>query len=511
MANKLIELKGIHKEYNGNVVVEDLDVYINENEFITLVGPSGCGKTTILRMIGGFETPDYGQIILDGVTINNIPAYQRPINTVFQKYALFPHLNVFENVAFGLRNFSRILADIKNSVALKYEDQKTKCLEQLQNDKITKEEKIELKARLKEIKHKINLETIEEKNKLIESKLADVEAKYEPIIDELNKQIDIEWEKDDEVKEAKNRIKEIKTIIEEEISKGVSKSKATKPYESELKKLNMIAVWTELDRLEKLKKETLRDKALEIKSAKSLMLNKKQIREKVLEALKMVKLEGYENRKVDQMSGGQQQRVAIARAIVNRPKILLLDESLSALDLKLRQEMQYELKELQRKVGITFIFVTHDQEEALTMSDTIVVLDKGKIQQIGTPMDIYNEPKNRFVANFIGESNIIRGKYLGNKKVEFMNEVFECVDENFEVNEPCDVVIRPEDFDRCSLEDAKLVGVVTNIVFKGVHFEICADICGMEFVIHDYEIAKVGDKIGLRVDPYEIHLMKVNE
>ncbi|MCM1196998.1 MAG: ATP-binding cassette domain-containing protein [Roseburia sp.] len=511
MANKLIELKNIHKEFNGNIVIDDFSLYVNENEFITLVGPSGCGKTTILRMIGGFETPDYGQIILDGVTINNIPAYQRPINTVFQKYALFPHLNVFENVAFGLKNFSRILSDIKNSVASKYEEERTECLTELQNPTISKEEKTQVKLRLKEIKNQIKQETNQEKYKLIEAKLEEVETKYAPIIEELDAQIDIEWEKDDEVKEAKRRIKEIESIIEEQVSQGASISKASKPFEAELKKLKKVAVWSELERLEGLKKQTLKDKALEIKSAKSLMLNKKQIKEKVLEALKMVKLEGYEDRKIDKMSGGQQQRVAIARAIVNRPRILLLDESLSALDLKLRQEMQYELKELQRKVGITFIFVTHDQEEALTMSDTIVVMDKGVIQQIGTPMDIYNEPKNRFVANFIGESNIIRGTYLGNKKVEFMSQVFECVDENFEVGEACDVVIRPEDFDRLDPSKAKLVGTVTDIVFKGVHFEICADICGMEFVIHDYEIAKVGDKIGLSVDPYEIHLMKVNE
>ncbi|MDE7384689.1 MAG: ATP-binding cassette domain-containing protein, partial [Anaeroplasmataceae bacterium] len=493
------------------VVIDDFSLYVNENEFITLVGPSGCGKTTILRMIGGFETPDYGQIILDGVTINNIPAYQRPINTVFQRYALFPHLNVFENVAFGLKNFSRILSDIKNSVAAKYEEERTKCLTELQNPSISKEEKSQVKLRLKEIKNQIKQETNQEKYKLIETKLEEVESKYAPILEELDAQIDIEWEKDDEVKEAKKRIKEIEALIEEQENQGVSHSKASKPYEAELKKLKKVAVWSELERLETLKKQTLKDKALEIKSAKSLMLNKKQIKEKVLEALKMVKLEGYEDRKIDKMSGGQQQRVAIARAIVNRPRILLLDESLSALDLKLRQEMQYELKELQRKVGITFIFVTHDQEEALTMSDTIVVMDKGVIQQIGTPMDIYNEPKNRFVANFIGESNIIRGTYLGDKKVKFMDQVFECVDENFEVGEVCDVVIRPEDFDRLDPSKAKLVGTVTDIVFKGVHFEICADVCGMEFVIHDYEIAKVGDKIGLSVDPYEIHLMKVNE
>lgn len=511
MANKLIELKNIHKAFGDNVVIDDFSLYVNENEFITLVGPSGCGKTTILRMIGGFENPDRGQIILDGVTINTIPAYQRPVNTVFQKYALFPHLNVFENVAFGLKNFSRILSDIKNSVAAKYEDEKTRCLRELQTENLDKEEKLKLKQRLKEIKHQIKQETNVEKAKLIEKKLAEVEQKYAPILEDLDRQIDIEWEKDDEVKEAKNRIKEIKSLIEEQVSNGVTESKASKPYEAELKKLNKIAVWSELERLEKLKKQTLKDKALEIKSAKSLMLNKKQIREKVLEALKMVKLEGYEERKIDQMSGGQQQRVAIARAIVNRPRILLLDECLSALDLKLRQEMQYELKELQRRVGITFIFVTHDQEEALTMSDTIVVMDKGVIQQIGSPMDIYNEPKNRFVANFIGESNIIRGTYMGQKKVKFMEEIFECVDENFEVGETCDVVIRPEDWDVVPLDKAKLIGVVTDLVFKGVHFEICADICGMEFVIHDYEIVHVGDKIGLRVDPYEIHLMKVNE
>lgn len=511
MANKLIELKNIHKEFNGNVIIDDFSLYVNENEFITLVGPSGCGKTTILRMIGGFETPDFGQIILDGVTINNIPAYQRPINTVFQKYALFPHLNVFENVAFGLKNFSRILSDIKNGVASRYEEEKTKYFHLLQDSSISKEEKIEVKLRLKEIKNKIKQETNAEKSKLIFNKLEEVEKKYAPILEELDKLIDIEWEKDDEVKEAKRRIKEIENLIEEQVSQGVSSSKAAKPYEAELKKLKKVAVWSELERLEALKKQTLKDKALEVKSAKSLMLNKKQIKEKVLEALKMVKLEGFEDRKIDKMSGGQQQRVAIARAIVNRPKILLLDESLSALDLKLRQEMQYELKELQRKVGITFIFVTHDQEEALTMSDTIVVMDKGVIQQIGTPMDIYNEPKNRFVANFIGESNIIRGKYLGNKQVLFMDKIFDCVDENFEEGEPCDVVIRPEDFDLVEVSKAKLVGTVTDIVFKGVHFEICADVCGMEFVIHNYEIAKVGDKIGLSVDPYEIHLMKVHE
>jgi len=508
---KLIELKGIHKEYNGNVVIDNLNLYINENEFVTLVGPSGCGKTTTLRMIGGFEDADYGEIILDGVTINNTPAHLRPINTVFQRYALFPHLNVFENVAFGLRNFSRILADIESSCARKYEAERQALAAKLANKSLTKEEKAKIKARLKEIKSQIKTDVIEERDALIEKKLQAVEAKYAPIIKKLDEEIDIEWEKDDEVKKAKLRIKEIEGLIHEAMQDGQSKSKATKPYEAELKELKKIAVWEKLLKLEKEKKQALADKALEIKSAKSLMMNKKQIKEAVLEALKLVKLEGYENRVIDSMSGGQQQRVAIARAIVNKPKILLLDEPLSALDLKLRQEMQYELKEMQRKLGITFIFVTHDQEEALTMSDTIVVMNKGVIQQIGKPIDIYNEPKNRFVATFIGESNIIRGTYKGNKIVEFMGSEFECVDENFLPGEACDVVIRPEDWDVVPLEKAKIIGNVTDVMFKGVHFEICADVNGMEFVIHDYEIAHVGDKIGLNVDPYEIHLMKVNE
>lgn len=511
MAKKLIELRGISKQFGDNVVIDNLNLYINENEFITLVGPSGCGKTTILRMIGGFETPTSGEIVLDGVVINNLPPHERPVNTVFQRYALFPHLNVFDNVAFGLRNFSRVEAEIKQASSLKFEVEREALIHELAKKETTKERKVEIKARLKEIKGLIKADFIESKNKLIDEKLDQVEKKYEPLIKEVDDEIDIEWEKDDEVKSAKERIKEIDSLIKEAVSNGTSESKAKKPFEAELKNLKKIAVWEKLTNLEKKKKELLKDKALEIKSAKSLMMNKKQIKEAVTDALKLVKLEGFEKRSIDEMSGGQQQRVAIARAIVNKPKILLLDESLSALDYKLRQQMQYELKEMQKKLGITFIFVTHDQEEALTMSDTIVVMNGGVIQQIGTPMDIYNEPKNRFVAKFIGESNIIRGTYKGNKNVEFLGKVFECVDENFEIDEACDVVIRPEDFDRVSPENAKIVGIVKSVVFKGVHFEFMLDIDGVEFKVHDYEIAKVGDKVGLNVDPYEIHLMKVND
>lgn len=376
----IIELQDIVKSYDDEVIVDHLNLQIYENEFLTLLGPSGCGKTTTLRMIGGFETPDSGNIILNNKIINQIPSYARPVNTVFQKYALFPHLNVIDNIAFGLVNSSY-------------------------------ERKLALYG---------------------------------------------------------------KENIENDVLKARKKESSRKPNRFEM------------------------NRAI-----------KKRIYEDAYKALELVNLKGYEKRKITQLSGGQQQRVGIARAIVNKPSILLLDEPLSALDLKLRQSMHYELKEMQRKLGITFVFVTHDQEEAMTMSDRIVVMNGGLIQQLGTPKEIYNEPKNRFVANFIGESNIFRGTYVKKDTISFYNIEIPCVGYSFKDGETIDIVIRPEDFDVVSLDKAYLKAKVTSCIFKGVFYEICVDYNGDEIVVHDYEEVKVGDEIGLKVDPYEISLMKV--
>lgn len=341
-----IELINVRKEFDGQVVLKDIDLTIEENEFLTLLGPSGCGKTTTLRIIGGFEKADSGQVLFDGKDIKDTPAYQRNVNTVFQKYALFNHLNVFDNIAFGL----------------------------------------------------------------------------------------------------------------------------------------------------KLKK-----------------IDKKEIKERVFEMLRLVNLKGFENRNIDQLSGGQQQRVAIARALVNEPKVLLLDEPLGALDLKLRKDMQIELKNIQKRVGITFIYVTHDQEEALTMSDKIVVMNDGIIQQIGTPIDIYNEPINDFVARFIGESNILEGVMPEDYKVEFSNRMFDCVDYDFYPNEHVDVVIRPEDIEFTSYEEGMLKGVVKSCLFKGVHYEILIDVDGIEYMAHSTLSKNPGEKVGINIIPDNIHVMRKGE
>ena len=341
----IIDLKGINKSYAGKDAVKDMNLYIRENEFITLLGPSGCGKTTTLRIIGGFEYPDSGDLFFAQKRINDVPPHKRAINTVFQKYALFPNMDIYDNIAFGL--------------------------------KIRK-------------------------------------------------------------------------------------------------------------------------------------VDKKTIDAQVKKMLKLVDLEGFEDRDIHSLSGGQQQRIAIARALVNKPKVLLLDEPLAALDLKLRKDMQYELKTMQMELGITFIYVTHDQEEALTMSDTIVVMNHGVIQQIGTPEDIYNEPKNRFVADFIGESNIIDGVMIKDFLISFNGADFECLDKGFADNEKVDVVIRPEDITIISPENAKIIGKVTDVVFKGVHYEVRVvdEKTNFEWMIHTIHIAKVDSIVGLDFIPDAIHVMK---
>ena len=360
MGEHIIELKGVTKYYNDNLVLDNVSFYVNKGEFITFLGPSGCGKTTTLRMIAGFDIPTSGEILLAGKDISKLPANKRPVNTVFQRYALFPHLNVYENIAFGLK-CKRVLNTYENAKGEKY--------------------------------------------------------------------------------------------------------------------------------------------------TKKQRLSKAEIAEKVKKALEIVDLEGFEKRSVTTLSGGQQQRVAIARAIVNEPEILLLDEPLGALDLKMRKEMQIELKEMHRRLGITFIYVTHDQEEALTMSDTIVVMADGIVQQIGTPAAIYNEPANTFVADFIGESNILNGTVVGNRKVKFCGKTFDCLDD-FEVNEMVDVVVRPEDIRMSAPEEGKLKGRVISVVFKGTHYEITVKIGKYELVIQSTESRNVGDEIGMNVAPDGIHLMK---
>ncbi len=409
MSDYIIQLKGLFKNYGTKTVVKNINLDIKKGEFVTILGPSGCGKTTTLRMIAGFEQPTQGQILLDGKDIAGLPPYKRPVNTVFQKYALFPHLNVYKNVAFGLK-----LKKIEEEFTAK------------DGSTYTKEIKL--------------------KDKLVDQKIFDSNH----VATGLTKKVKFKNSYD---------------------YKLIQTRKGT-PV---LKKIN---------------------------------LYKEFIDEKVKKALKIVGLSDYETRNVNSLSGGQQQRVAIARAIINEPKILLLDEPLGALDLKMRQEMQLELKEMHKKLGITFIYVTHDQEEALTMSDTIIVMRDGVIMQKGSPMSIYNEPESAYVADFIGEANIFDGVMLKDKLVHFCGEDVKCVDTGFDKNEPIEIVIRPEDLKVGEPDKGFINGVIKSSMFRGVHYEASCIANGYEFLIHNTQEYKVGSEVSLNVDPFDIQIME---
>lgn len=428
--SNLIELKNITKIIDNQLILKGISLEIKTNEFVTLLGPSGCGKTTILKIIGGFDIPNSGEILFEGKSILKIPSYQRPVNTVFQKYSLFPHLNVFENIAFGLR--------IKNL--------------NLENNQKISNLKINYKKEIHDTKQ------------IYKIKIQELLEKYQ-------------YETANNQKELKNEIYNLKKKMNQNIDD-------LKYYFD--------------GHINKIKKKILNKTNIE-----------KVIYQKVFQYLKIVGLEGFQNRNIKNLSGGQQQRVAIARSLINEPKVLLLDEPLAALDLKLRQEMQYELKEIQRNSGITFIFVTHDQEEALTMSDKILVMNQGEVQQVGTPEDIYNEPTNNFVAKFIGASNLIPGIMQNDFLVFFDNQEFKCVDYGFRKNEKVDIVIRPEDIDIVVENEGLMNGKVILVAFKGIHWEINVETDQRIYIIHTTDYVKLHTLVGLFFHPQDIHVMEV--